>query len=56
MAGEKRHRRRHLAGLDGPEKVGHQPALLEAARRGLELSAEPGEIGKERHAPILRGA
>ena len=54
MAGEKRHRRRKLARVDGLEDVGHEPPLVEAPRCGLEPPAEAGEIGEERHAPILR--
>ena len=53
MAGEKGHRRRELARVEGLEEVGHEPSLVEATRRGLEPPAEAGEIGEERHAPIL---
>ena len=54
MAGEKRHRRRKVARVDGLEEIDHEPPLVEAPRRGLEPSAEAGEVGEERHAPILR--
>ena len=55
MTGEKCHRGGKLARVHRLKEIGHEPALLEAPRCGLESPAQPGEVGEERHRPILRG-
>ena len=55
MAGEERHRRRKLARVEGLEEVGHEPALLEAPRRGLEPPAERGRSRRRASRPHSKG-
>jgi len=48
-----RHGQRDFVRLDRPEEVGHLSALVEPAGTRLQAASERGEVGEQRHDPIL---